>query len=237
MLKISFLPRVFPPSLWPMTNGNFLLRLILLLCSGLVVGNAPAATADRTKLTERTALDRYVAAPDTNYSFKLVSTVPGEGATTYVLELTSQAWLTTNEVNQPIWKHWLTIVRPTKVKGTTGLLFIGGGSTRTNPPSKPDAQIALIASATATIVAELRNVPNQPLVFAGEKKGRTEDSLIAYSWDKFLRTGDEKWPARLPMTKAAVRAMDAVTAFCATNETGQATVDKFFIAGDRKSVV
>lgn len=217
-----------------MTHGNILLRLILLLCSGLAVGNASAATVDRTKLTERTALDRYVAAPDTNYNFRLVSTTVGEGATTYVLELTSQAWLTTNEVNQPIWKHWLTIVRPAKVKGTTGLLFIGGGSTRTNPPSKPDAQIPLIASATDTIVAELRNVPNQPLIFAGEKKGRTEDSLIAYSWDKFLRTGDEKWPARLPMTKAAVRAMDAVTAFCATNETGKATVDKFFIAGASK---
>ena len=107
-----------------MINGNILLRLLLLLCSGLVVGNAPAATADRTKLTERTALDRYVTAPDTNYNFRLVSTTAGESATTYVLELTSQAWLTTNEVNQPLWKHWLTIVRPNKVKGTTASIFL-----------------------------------------------------------------------------------------------------------------
>ena len=34
-------------------------------------------------------------------------------------------------------------------------------------------------------------------------KARTEDDFIAYTWDKFLRTGDEKWPLRLPMTKAA----------------------------------
>jgi hypothetical protein len=44
------------------------------------------------------------------------------------------------------------------------------------------------------------------------QKPRTEDDFIAYTWDKFLRTGDEKWPARLPMTKSAVRAMDAITA-------------------------
>src|SRR6266850_7973254 len=62
-----------------------------------------------------TALDRYVAKPDTNYSYQLVSTVPGNGQTTFVLELTSQAWLTTNEVNQPIWKHWLVIVKPDKI--------------------------------------------------------------------------------------------------------------------------
>ena len=91
----------------------------------------------------------------------------------------------------------------------------------------------LVATNTHSIVAELKNVPNQPLVFAGETKGRSEDALIAYTWDKFLRTGDERWPARLPMTKAAVRAMDTVTSFCATND-GKLTVDKFFVAGGSK---
>ena len=40
------------------------------------------------------ALDRYVAAPDPNYKFELVSTTPGEGFTTYVLDMTSQQWRT-----------------------------------------------------------------------------------------------------------------------------------------------
>ena len=72
------------------------------------------------------------------------------------------------------------------------------------------------------MTAELRLVPNQPVVFKDDpaRKPRTEDDFIAYTWDKFLRTGDEKWPARLPMTKSAVRAMDAVTAFAATAEGG-----------------
>src|SRR6185369_16802807 len=50
----------------------------------------------------------------------------------------------------------------------------------------------------------------------------------------FLRTGDEKWPARLPMTKAAVRALDTITAFCASDEGGKVKVDQFFVAGGSK---
>jgi len=58
--------------------------------------------------------------------------------------------------------------------------------------------------------------------------------LIAYTWDKFLRTGDPKWPARLPMTKAAVRALDTVTAFCGSPVGGQVKVDGFAVAGGSK---
>ena len=68
----------------------------------------------------------------------------------------------------------------------------------------------------------------------GETEERTEDGIIAYSWDKFLRTGDEKWPLRLPMTKAAVRAMDTISAICVANATNRLLVDKFFVAGGSK---
>jgi PhoPQ-activated pathogenicity-related protein len=200
----------------------------------IAVPQMGSAATDRTAVGPRTALDRYVQAPDTNYSFRLASTVREAGCTSYMIDLTSQAWLTTNEVNRPVWQHWLTIVKPDTVTSSTALLMIGGGSHRTNPPSKADASISTIATSTKTVVAELRNVPNQPLIFAGETKGRTEDSLIAYTWDKFLRTRDEKWPARLPMTKAAVRALDTITAFCASDEGGKIKVDKFFVAGGSK---
>jgi PhoPQ-activated pathogenicity-related protein len=191
-------------------------------------------SADRTAVGPRTALDRYVKAPDTNYSFRLATTVKGDGYTTYMIDLVSQSWLTTNEVDRPVWQHWLTLVKPDKVSSPVGLLFIGGGSHRTNPPSKAEANLVSVATETETVVAQISNVPNQPLVFAGETSRRTEDSLIAYTWDKFLRTGDEKWPARLPMTKAAVRALDTMTAFCASEAGGKVTVDKFFVAGGSK---
>ena len=162
------------------------------------------------------------------------NTVRGQDQTTYILEMTSQAWLTTNEVDRPIWKHWMTIVRPDAVASSKALLFIGGGANDGRVPKSADGNLVRIALATKSVVAELKMVPNQPLVFAGETEGRKEDSLIAYTWDKFLRTGDPKWPARLPMTKAAVRAMDTVTAFCASPEGGQVKVDGFVVAGGSK---
>lgn len=184
--------------------------------------------------SERTALDEYVAAADPNYSFRLVNRVAGKGQTTFILEMTSQAWLTTNEVDRPLWKHWMVIVKPDEVASSKSLLFIGGGANGGNPPKGADGNLIHIATATKSVVSELRMVPNQPLVFAGETEGRKEDSLIAYTWDKFLRTGDKKWPARLPMTKSAVRAMDTVTAFCGSAEGGNVKVDGFVVAGGSK---
>jgi PhoPQ-activated pathogenicity-related protein len=181
-----------------------------------------------------TALDRYVAEPDPSYSYKLLTTLPGQGHTTYILEMTSQTWLTTNEVDRPLWSHWLVITKPDKVATTTSLLFIGGGSNDKGPPREADKSFATIALATRSVVTELRMIPNQPLVFMNDGQRRFEDDLIAYCWDKFLRTGDERWPTRLPMTKAAVRAMDTVTAFCASRERGGITVDSFMVAGGSK---
>jgi PhoPQ-activated pathogenicity-related protein len=184
--------------------------------------------------SEATALDKYIATPDTNYSFHVVKTVPGNDYTAFVLEMTSQAWLTSNEVDRPIWKHWVTIIKPKEVATSKSLLFITGGANGGEPPGTPDSNLSHIAVATKSVVTELKMVPNQALVFAGETQGRKEDALIAYTWDKFLRTGDAKWPARLPMTKSAVRAMDTVTAFCGSPDGGNTKVDEFVVAGGSK---
>lgn len=181
-----------------------------------------------------TPLDRYVATPDPNYKFELVRSIPGDGYTADVLEMTSQAWLTTNEVDRPLWKHWLIVVRPNEVTSSKSLLFITGGRNGSKVPEKPEGNLVKIATATHSIVSELKMVPNQPLTFKGDNEERVEDSLIAYTWDKFLRTGDEKWPARLPMTKAAVRAMDTVTAFCGSPAGGGVKVDRFVVSGGSK---
>jgi PhoPQ-activated pathogenicity-related protein len=217
---MNLLPRRFTLAL---ISALFLSALTLL-----------ASSADRAHLTPQTALDRYVAAPDTNYTWRLVNTIKGEGYTTYVIDMISQAWLTTNEVNRMLWQHWLTIVKPDKITASTSLLFIGGGSNKKEASARADDNLVTIARRTETVVTELRNIPNEPLVFAGETEERTEDGIIAYTWDKFLRTGDEKWPARLPMTKAAARAMDTITAFCVSDAGGKVTVDKFFVAGGSK---
>ena len=121
-----------------------------------------------------TALDRYVAKPDPAYKYGLVARAEGADATVYVLDLTSQTWRTPAEVNRTEWKHWLTIIRPKHVKHDTGLLFITGGSNNSKPPAQPDAMLRDIAVSSNSVVAELRMVPNQPLTFAGETKGRAK---------------------------------------------------------------
>ena len=194
-----------------------------------LIGLSAAAWAQ-----SRTALDRYVAAPDPNYRWSLVNTVDGGKYRAYVLELTSQQWLTEKEIDKPVWKHWLTIIRPAQVVGTTGFLFITGGSNASKPPANTDVPLADMAVTSNSVVAELRMVPNQPVKFVDAEKATSEDATIAYTWDKFLKTGDEKWPLRLPMAKAAVRAMDTITAFAGSDAGGRATVDKFVVAGGSK---
>jgi len=202
--------------------------------NAIVHGQAAAVAKPRP--SSPTALDRYVAKPDPAFRFAVVATWKGEGHTAYLLELVSQHWLTAADVDKPEWRHWLTIIKPDTVAHRTGFLLVNGGDSKRKTPDKPDAGLLDIAMTTRSVVADLRMVPNQPLVFANDGgRERSEDEIIAYTWDKFLRTGDEKWPARLPMTKAVVRAMDAVTAFCASPAAGTAAaVEQFVVAGASK---
>lgn len=182
----------------------------------------------------RTALDEYVQAPDPAYQYELVRQQESEAGMIYTIKMTSQTWLTTNEVNNPTWWHWLTIHRPKNPSGNTALLFITGGNTKDTNPRRPDSSHTRIAQGTGTVIAELRMVPNQPLIFHNDGRERVEDDLIAYGWDKFLRGGDPKWLARLPMTKSAVRAMDTVIDFLGKLETDPVKIEKFVVAGGSK---
>lgn len=181
-----------------------------------------------------TALDRYVKKPDATYKYEVVSTTRGEGYTTYVIDLTSQTWRLPSEVNRTVWKHWLTVVKPDRVEGTTAFLFIGGGSITAAAPARAAQSNVENALTTHTVVAELAGVPNEPLQFADETKTRNEDGIIAYTWMKYIRTGDETWPLRLPMTKAAVRAMDTIASVMATPAAGAVKVDTFVVSGGSK---
>lgn len=192
-------------------------------------GTTPPPVAE----AKRTALDEYIAKPDPSYRYEVINTVDGEGYTAYIVDMVSQTWRTEDEVDRTEWQHWLTIVKPDAVAFETGMLFIGGGRNGSDPPKDADGMTKQIAMATQSVVAELRMVPNQPLVFADdpEQRSRVEDALIAFTWDRFMRTGDETWPARLPMTKSAVRAMDTVTAVMADEGV---TVDTYMVAGGSK---
>jgi PhoPQ-activated pathogenicity-related protein len=184
---------------------------------------------------QETALDRYIAMPDPSYSWKLVNTIPGEGYKGYVIDLSSQTWRSAAEVDRPVWKHWLTVVKPDTTTSNKALLFIGGGSNRDAAPTKISDRLASFAMEANTVVAELGMVPNQPLYFSDSKdKGRSEDDLIAYSRVKQMKTGDDTWLVRLAMVKSGVRALDAMQEFLSSDAGGRLKVDQFVVSGGSK---
>ena len=99
---------------------------------------------------------------------------------------------------------------------------------RDSPPTDLAIQFSVT---TNSVVAELGMVPNQPLTFATDSKPRWEDGLIAYTWDKFFKTGDSRWPARMAMTKSATAAMTAIQRLLAEEDVN---IKDFFVAGASK---
>src|SRR6185437_11183259 len=86
------------------------MRLWKVLCGGFAAAamlvSAPALA------NPKNALDAYVAKPDPAFAWKVAGQVSGPGYHGAVLELTSQSWLTSKQVDHPVWKHWLTVVVP-----------------------------------------------------------------------------------------------------------------------------
>ncbi|MEZ4777736.1 MAG: PhoPQ-activated protein PqaA family protein [Bacteroidia bacterium] len=181
--------------------------------------------------------ESYVQTVSPDFAWETVDTIPGEGYSAYVIRFVSQRWLTEAEVKDPVWWHWLTIVVPDEAESNTGMLFIGGGNRKRQQPAKASDLVLQTALLSKSVVADLHNVPNQPVEFVGDDFGpREEDELISYGWRKFLEGGakdeDAKWLARLPMTTAAVRAMDVVEAF--SRKSLSHPVNQFVVAGASK---
>ena len=204
--------------------------IILLATLQLIAFNSLAAAKPPTTAT-RTPLDEYVQKPDTAYAWKVAKKIPGNSSTTIIIRLTSQSWRNATEVDQPLWEHWLVIVKPATLKTNTAFLAVSGSSNDRPMPDRANAAVARIAEATGSIVAELRMIPNQPLVFNGDGHPRKEDDLIAYGWNQYLDTGDPTWLPRLPMVKSVTRAMDCLQEW---SEKEGAKIQKFVIAGASK---
>jgi len=182
-----------------------------------------------------TPLDDYIAQPDPSYRYEVVNTINHPQGKVYVINMTSQTWRSESEVNRTLWQHWLTVVVPRDVASDTALLWINGGSNGRSAPSEPDGMLVEIALQSKTVVADLRMVPNQPLIFADDPDNeRYEDGIIAYTFDKFLKTGDPTWPLLLPMVKSAVRAMDTVQDHISKIAHGSFKVNDFVISGGSK---
>ncbi len=176
----------------------------------------PEEKVEATEILSENLMKDYVMAPDSAFKFEVVHTVTGTDYDYHVLKMTSQHWLTPELVDKTEWWHWVSIVVPRDTPFETGMMWIGGGSTNTKMPENPDELILAAATQTNSIVAQVHNIPFQPLTFANDTFGeRYEDAIITYGWRKFLEGGakdeDAIWLARLPMTKAVKLAMDATS--------------------------
>lgn len=196
--------------------------------------SGPITTVEVPPNEGDTALDRYVHAKDDSYKWQMISRTDTPLGTQFILELTSQTWLRPDEVDRPLWKHWLLVAVPNNAKSNKAFLFISGGKNGGDPPKSIDGRVVRVALETNTVAAEIKMVPNQPLIFHNDGVPRSEDDLIGYTWDHFLKTGDERWPARLPMVKSVVRAMDAIEEFMASETGGGRKVNEFVVAGGSK---
>ncbi len=217
---------------------NFRPRILTVCCtlSLFCLTSLAAYGADAKPAPHRTALDEYVHKQDGAFEWKVVHTITDAeaGVKVHLVDLKSQRWRTKDEVNRTVWQHWLTVVVPDEVVTNKGFLMIGGGRNGRKELPKPNDMTVKIALASKSVVAELGQVPNQSLIFHGDGKERVEDDLIGYTWDQFLKTGDKNWPARNPMVKSAVRAMDAITELMASPKGGQIEVNEFVVAGGSK---
>jgi len=145
-------------------------------------------------------LDAYLTLSDDSFRWEIVEKNEAPNERTYLIDLTSQTW-------QGIpWKHYLLIAVPNRITNTdNALLFIGGSSMGRKPGDGDKTQIRLLAEASGMCAALLLQVPNQPLL--GDYR---EDALIGETLLKALETKDTTWSLLFPMTKSAVKAMDAV---------------------------
>jgi len=149
--------------------------------------------------------------------------------------MTSLSWLTAEEVGpRHTWFHYLEVAVPHNIDSTKneGLLFMVGGEQQ-QPPQQKNDQMSYVAAISRTVCSCLYMIPNQPVVFNSDplKMSRTEDEILAFGWAKFMNTSDTQWITRLPMVKAAVKAMDTIQHFSATLNI---KIDQFTVAGASK---
>ena len=92
----------------------------------LVVLIAPALAPAGEAAVKRTALDEYVQKADPAYRWDVVNTIKGEGFTIFVVDLKSQNWRTTKDVDRTLWQHWLIVCKPDNVSSNKAFFQADG---------------------------------------------------------------------------------------------------------------
>lgn len=198
-------------------NARSVLVFLALVLSFTMNACSRAQAPEQAPVPEalNTALDRYIAREEPVYAWKKNGERQiGKNIVT-TLNLTSQSWQGIS------WRHKVEIVRPEKNEFPgTALLYLS-----TSDSGIESMLTQSLAGQIGAVVVHVMGMPNQPL---WEMR---EDDLIAHSFAQYVKTGDETWPLLLPMTKSAVKAMDAVQEYLVEEKQ---PLEKFIVTGASK---
>ncbi|CAF3515250.1 unnamed protein product [Adineta steineri] len=188
---------------------------------------------------QSTPLDDYVKAADPNFNWTVIQVYQQPDYVLYILNFTSQKWFDEKFSSRPIWWHYLCISVPHKLtRPNNAFMLIDGGSNNNGLPKPQDNFVSLtsmFAVSSGSIGVDLQDIPNEPIRFVADptNRSRGEDAIIAWTWKTFIENPDNPYVLlRMPMTKACVRAMDAVQQFA--KELGVTVPQKFVIGGASK---
>lgn len=204
-------------------------HVVSILIGGLILLSAGLTQA-------ATALDRYLAKDDGYYQWEYVQTIDQTLHQAHELDVTSQKWLSEDEVSLPIWKHQVFIHIP-KVKNIAkwavkdAIIFLSGG--RNQKSYGLDDTSIMATDVTQKIFIEIKQIPNQKMTIVGDGDFQyDEDYLVARSFEKYLDTGNEEWPIYLPMVKGAVKSIDAAMEYL--HSIGFKNVEDLVVVGASK---
>ena len=178
------------------------LLVFLLLTAASIAGHSGLHAT-----TPETALSDYIHNGDTSFQWTVIDSTQVADVTAYRLLLRSQTW------RGIPWMHEMVVVVPQRVKHSEALLHLTGGGEdeQTGEIRYHDwndgtiQAVGQMAHNCQAVTAIVWQVPRQPLF-----GGKVEDVLVSYTYHQFQQTGDYTWPLLFPMTKTAIRAMDAV---------------------------
>lgn len=219
--------------------------LALVACCVPAAAQIPSALADYVN-REDGAYSYSLVNVLRNPEVQVGGTLTPIAADVYFMHLVSQEWSPTDNLstgfqeNRQVWEHEVAIIVPNVIRSTTASLHITGGGNASggldrfdyfntmSPNASGQLQggseigaFAAFAAASGSIMTILNQTPNQSISYTNDAyaNSRSEDASIAKTIQNFIAADGQEtdWPLLLPMTKAAVKAMDMTQDFIATN--------------------
>lgn len=212
-----------------MTVKKTLVLVMAILISTCISCSTAEDNPDTSSaITPETALQTYLDSEDGAFAWEVQDSEFSDGLSVSTLLLTSQKW------REHTWKHQLTVLCPEEVTYSEALLFITGGAIDEDglpqwaePENDLLEALKKVSLQNNAVVSILYQTPNQPLY-----NDLYEDALISYTLHQYKQSKDLTWPLLFPMTKSAVKAMDAVQEFCL--EKDNAAISGFVVSGASK---